>query len=151
MKFTDMCEALTSGKEKIAYNTEYPELFTNIRMHDTGRTSAMMYYFTADAPNVPVVITPEIWNSDGWEFVDDWSKRLNIQEFMRMPHAKEFIKELNDTINSEWNGRFTKEFACKEGYEFRMREAIALGLIFGNKRSGRLYFTDLGEDLIKTL
>ena len=151
MNFKEMCEELLNGKSKIAYNEDYPELFTNIRVCDRGNAGKVLYYYQADAPNVPVIITKEIWDSDGWDVLDDYSDRLNFQNYMRMPHVKEFLKELYETINSEWNGRFSKEFALKDGYQMRMREAIDLGIVIANKRSGRLYFTDLGEDLIKTL
>lgn len=151
MKFVKMCEMLLKEEHKIAYNTDYPELFTNIRLCDKGPAGNVLYYYQGDMPNVPVIITREIFESEGWDCLDDYSERLNIQQFMKMPHTKEFLKELYDTINSEWNGRFTKEFTQKEDYQFRMREAIALKVIVGNTRSGRLYFTDLGEDLIKTL
>lgn len=151
MKFVKMCEMLLKGEHKIAYNTEYPDLFTNIRIYDKGNAGRILYYFLGDMPNVPVVITQDIFESDGWDWLDDYSERLNIQEFMRMPHAKEFLKELYDTINSEWNGRFAKSFTEKEGYQMRMREAIALGIIIGDRKKQKLYFTDIGEDLIKTL
>lgn len=151
MKFAEMCRELFKDRSKVAYNDDYPELLTTVRMCDKGTAGWVMYYYLGNAPNVPVVITEEVFESEGWEVIDDYTDRLNIQDFMRMPHAKEFIKELNTTINSEWNGRFTREFALKDGYQMRMREAIELGLIFANKRSGRLYFTDIGEDLIKTL
>lgn len=151
MKFVKMCEMLLKGEHQIAYNTEYPDLFTNVRICDRADAGRIMYYYHGDMPNVPVVITKEIFESDGWDWLDDYSERLNIQEFMRMPNAKQFLRELYDTINSEWNGRFTKEFIEKEGYQMRMREAMALGIITANKRSQRLYFTDIGEDLIKTL
>ena len=151
MDFKEMCSELFEDDSKIAYNDDYPELLTTIRMCDKGPAGRILYYYMGDSPNVPVVITKEIFNSDGWETIDDYSERLNIQNFMRMTHAKEFLRELYDTINSEWNGRFTKGFTEKEGYQERMREAISLNIIVGNKRSGRLYFTDIGEDLMKTL
>lgn len=151
MKFVNMCEMLLKGEHKIAYNTDYPDLFINIRICDKGPAGRIMYYYLGDMPNVPVVITKEIFESEGWDWLDDYSERLNIQEFMRMPHAKEFLKELYGTVNSEWNGRFTKSFTEKEGYQMRMREAIALGIIIGDRKNQKLYFTDIGEDIIKTL
>ena len=151
MKFIEMCDELLNGRSKMAYNEDYPELFTNIRVCDRGNAGNVLYYFQGDAPNVPVIITKEIFESNGWDVLNDYSERLNIQTFMRMPHVKEFLKELYDTINSEWNGRFTKAFAEKDGYQMRMREAIALKIIIANGRSGRIYFTDIGEDLVKTI
>lgn len=151
MKFVEMCGMLLNGEHKIAYNSDYPELFTNIRVCDRADAGRILYYYHGDVPNVPVVITKEVFESDGWECLDDYSERLNIQEYMRMPKVKEFLKELYETVNSEWNGRFTKGFVEKNEYQMRMREAIALGIVIGDRRSNRLYFTDIGEDLMKTI
>ena len=57
MKFAEMCRELFKDRSKVAYNDDYPELLTTVRMCDKGTAGWVMYYYLGNAPNVPVVIT----------------------------------------------------------------------------------------------
>ena len=153
MKFKEMCDALFKDITKVAYNDDYPVLTANVRIRRAGDEDAhtdALYYYSGDTPTNPVVMTNVIWDSDGWQIVDGYSDRANIQNFMRMPYAKEFLEELYDMVNdSNWDGKFPKEFASK--YRYRLEEAFALRIVWGDLKNNRLVFTDIGEDLIKTL
>jgi hypothetical protein len=157
MKFIEMCNELFKDVTKVAYNIDYPKLTANVRvrrindeMADAGNYTDILYYYNGDAPTSPVAIIRGIYDSDGWEVVDSYSDRANIQNFMKMPDAKNFLEELYDMVNdTNWDGKFPKDFASK--YRYRLEEAFALRIIYGDLRLNKLVFTDIGEDLIKTL
>lgn len=156
MKFKEMCDALFKDTSKVAYNDDYPKLTANVRvrcineeMADAGNHTDILYYYNRDAPTSPVAIINTIWDSDGWEVVDSLDDRLNIANFMKMPDAKEFLEELYDLVNSNWDGKFSKEFITK--YKYRLEEAFALRIIYGDMNINKLVFTDIGYDLMKTL
>lgn len=153
MKFKEMCDALFKDVTKVAYNDDYPKLTANVRVRRVGDEDShtdALYYYNGDTPTNPVVMTNIIWDSDGWEIVDSYSDRANIQNFMRMPYAKEFLEELYELVEDKnWNGQFTKEFASK--YRYRLEEAFALRIIWGDLKRNKLVFTDIGYDLMKTL
>lgn len=154
MKFIEMCKELFKEPTKVAYNVDYPKLTANVRVRsikqDGEDYSDMLYYYNGDAPTSPVAIIRGLYDSDGWEVIDNYSDRANIQNFMRMPDAKDFLEELYDMVNdTNWNGQFPKDFASK--YRYRLEEAFALRIIYGDLKRNKLVFTDIGEDLIKTL
>lgn len=150
MKFKEMCDTLFANKDKIAYNVDYPLLTANVRLlRDDANDVSVLYYFNRDAHTTPVAIINKTWDSDGWEVIDSLDERLNIANFMKMPNAKEFLEELYDLINSNWDGKFSKEFITK--YKHRLEEAFALRIIYGDLNINRLVFTDIGYDLMKTL
>ena len=153
MKFKEMCDVLFKDITKVAYNDDYPVLTANVRVKRTGDEDAhtdALYYYNGNAPTNPVVISNIIWDSDGWQIVDSYDDRANIQNFMRMPDAKEFLEELYGMVNDAyWDGKFPKDFASK--YRYRLEEAFALRIVWGDLKNNKLVFTDIGEDLIKTL
>lgn len=152
MKFTEMCEELLNGDHKMAVQKSYPILTTTVRVCDYGRSGKILTYYDMEDPKTPFVITKELFDANDWHTFDSMDEWMNIPNFMKMPNAKEFITELYDSVNSkDWNGRFTRAFTDKEGYQFRFQEAIELRIILANRKKGTLVFTDIGEDLIKTL
>lgn len=152
MKFTEMCEEILNGNHRMAIRKSYPTLTTTVRVNPNPTAGDILYYYEANEPQIPFVLTKELFESDDWEVFDDYTERFNIQEFMRMPHAKEFLRELYDSINStDWNGRFTKAFTDKEGYANRFQEAVQLNILYPNRKKGTLTFTDIGYDIMKTL
>lgn len=151
MRFAEMCKDILNSEHRMACRKSYPTLTTTIRVKPNAQAGDIMYYYEMDAPQVPMVITKDLFDSDDWEVFDDISERLTIPNYMTMPSAKDFLRDLYDTVNSEWNGRFTKGFTEKPWYRQRMMEAIELRIIHGDKQSGKIVFTDIGEDIMKTL
>ena len=159
MKFSKMVDALFKDNHKIAYNTAYPHLLANVRvrhteeeMSDAGNRIEVLFYYSNDTPTQAVSITGDLWRSEGWEVIDDYSERLNIANFINMPNAKSMLKELYAlTDKKDWDGKFPEEFVKTDGYMYRFREAMALRIIYGDLKNNRLVFTDIGEDLMKTL
>lgn len=152
MKFEEMCRDLLEKKHKMAVRQSYPDLLTTIRLKDSGQAGEMLTYFALDVPQVPLVITKEIFESDDWIVFDDISTRFNIANFVIMPNAKQFLKELWDTVITEnQQGEYAHGFTNRPHYNLRFDEAIRLGLITANKRERKIEFTDLGRMLVKTL
>ena len=159
MKFCEMVDSLMKDMNGVAYNKKYPNLMTNIRIRrgrksetDVDATIKMLYYYNGNTPTEPVVIVPEVWNTDGWEVVGGYSERLNITAFMNMPNAKRTLEETYELSHKKgWNGNFSADFVKMGGFD-RLREALELGVIkYRDEKRKTFVFTDLGEELIKTI
>ena len=151
MKFIEMCIDLLNGKHKMAVRQSYPDITTTVRVR-TDAGEPLLTYYSMGTPQIPVVISKEIAESDDWIVFDDFSTRFNITNFIEMPNAKLFIKELWESVSSEnYEGNFTKGFTDRPHYAQRFQEARGLNLIIPDPKRKKIEFTDLGRGLAKTL
>ncbi len=151
MKFIEMCIDLLNGKHKMAVRKSYPDITTTVRVR-TDAGEPLLTYYSMGTPQIPVVINKEIAESDDWIVFDEFSTRFNITNFIEMPNAKLFIKELWESVSSEnYEGNFTKGFTDRPHYAQRFQEARGLNLIIPDPKRKKIEFTDLGRGLAKTI
>ena len=152
MKFTEMCEDLLNEKHKMAYRECYTDLLTTVRLKDNGNAGKIITFFEGALPQIPLVITKEIYASDDWVVIDNLDSRCNIANFIGMLNAKEFLKDLWNSLSTQTKDKqFTRGFTDKPGYSLRFNEALALGLIHADPKQRVLEFTETGRALVKTL
>ena len=152
MEFIEMCRDLLNGNHLMAVRKSYPDITTTVRVRKDIQGEQLLTYYSWGKPEIPVVISKSIAESDDWIVFDEFSTRFNITNFIEMPNAKQFIKELWESVSSEnYEGNFTKGFTDRPYYAQRFDEARSLDLIVADPKKRTIEFTDLGRALAKTL
>lgn len=149
MRFDEMCIKLFDNDYKMAYRRGWGDISTTVRVVQDKRSKrGVLTYFDLNEAKIPVIVTKDTVDSDDWVCTNELSERFSIKEFMKMPSAKEFLKDIHGYINGTGNLDVRN---ISEVYKLRMDEAVKLRLMHVDFAHGKLMMTDIGYDLVKQI